>query len=98
MRTLSARRVVLRSITAGAPREAFCKDFSRAAAMTTPIPTAHPPRRWVEGCRNAMKLFQEICELGYRGGRPMVAQFVSGWRKSAKASERDRDVGGRATT
>ena len=35
----------------------------------------HLQRRWVEGCRNATKLFQEIRELGYRGGRSMVAQF-----------------------
>jgi transposase len=44
----------------------------------------HLQRRWTEGCRNATKLFQEIRELGYRGGRSMVAQFVSGWRKSGK--------------
>lgn len=42
----------------------------------------HLQRRWAEGCRNATKLFQEIRDLGYRGGRSMVAQFVSGWRRS----------------
>lgn len=44
----------------------------------------HLQRRWSEGCRNATKLFQEIRELGYRGGRSRVAQFVSGWRKAGK--------------
>lgn len=44
----------------------------------------HLQRRWSEGCRNATKLFQEIRELGSRGGRSRVAQFVSGWRKSGK--------------
>lgn len=44
----------------------------------------HLQRRWAEGCRNATKLFREIRELGYRGGRSRVAQFVSGWRKSGK--------------
>jgi transposase len=44
----------------------------------------HLQRRWSEGCRNATRLFQEIRDLGYRGGRSMVAQFVCGWRKSGK--------------
>jgi transposase len=39
-------------------------------------------QRWMEGCHNASKLFQEIRTRGYRGQRSMVAKFVSGWRAS----------------
>jgi len=53
-------------------------------AIFAPRIAEHLQRRWAEGCRNATKLFQEVRELGYRGGRSMVAQFVSGWRKSGK--------------
>jgi transposase len=40
--------------------------------------------RWREGCHNASRLYQEIREKGYKGKRAMVAQFVSGWRKTGK--------------
>jgi transposase len=40
-------------------------------------------QRWMEGCHNASKLFQEIRTRGYRGPRSMVAKFVSGWRASS---------------
>jgi transposase len=43
-------------------------------------------QRWNEGCHNASRLYQEIRERGYRGKRSMVARFVSGWRKTGKAT------------
>jgi transposase len=43
-------------------------------------------QRWNEGCHNASRLYQEICEKGYRGKRSMVARFVSAWRKTGKAA------------
>lgn len=46
----------------------------------------HLRTRWVKGCHNATQLFHEIRKLGYGGGRSMVAQFVSGWRKSGRFS------------
>jgi transposase len=41
-------------------------------------------QRWSEGCHNATTLFREIRAHGYKGGRGMVARYVSGWRKKAK--------------
>ncbi|MBY0502708.1 MAG: ISL3 family transposase [Bryobacteraceae bacterium] len=49
----------------------------------------HLRSRWLEGCHNATRLFHEIRKLGYRGGRSMVAQFVSGWRRSGRPSGPD---------
>jgi transposase len=47
----------------------------------------HLQRRWEGGCHDATTLFHEIRQLGYRGGRSMVAQFVAGWRKSGKTGD-----------
>ena len=41
-------------------------------------------RRWDEGCHNATRLFQEIRQQGYSGGRRMVAIVVSRWRFKGK--------------
>jgi len=38
-------------------------------------------RRWGQGCHNATRLFRELRDLGYRGGRSMVARQVARWRK-----------------
>jgi transposase len=45
-------------------------------------------QRWSEGCHNATTLFREIRARGYKGGRSMVARYVSGWRKKAKPERR----------
>ena len=42
-------------------------------------------QRWNEGCHNASRLFREIQAKGYAGKRAMVANFVTGWRKTGKA-------------
>jgi transposase len=43
-------------------------------------------QRWNEGCHNASRLYQEIREKGYAGKHAMVRRFVSGWRKTGKAT------------
>jgi transposase len=43
-------------------------------------------QRWNEGCHNASRLYQEIRQKGYSGKRAMVRRFVSGWRKTGKAT------------
>lgn len=43
-------------------------------------------QRWNEGCHNASRLYHEIRQQGYSGKRAMVARFVSGWRKTGKAT------------
>jgi transposase len=45
-------------------------------------------QRWNEGCHNATTLFREVRARGYKGGRSMVARYVSGWRKKAKPERR----------
>jgi transposase len=45
---------------------------------------AYLQQRWSEGCHNATTLFREVRARGYKGGRSMVARYVSGWRKKAK--------------
>jgi hypothetical protein len=42
-------------------------------------------QRWNAGCHNATTLFQELRCRGYKGGRTMVARYVSRWRKMRKA-------------
>jgi transposase len=43
-------------------------------------------QRWNEGCHNASRLYQEIRQKGYSGKRAMVRRFVSGWRKTGRAT------------
>jgi transposase len=43
-------------------------------------------QRWNEGCHNASRLYQEIRQKGYMGKHAMVRRFVSGWRKTGKAT------------
>jgi len=47
---------------------------------------AYLEQRWNEGCHNASRLYHEIGSKGYLGKRAMVARFVAGWRKTAKAA------------
>jgi transposase len=43
-------------------------------------------QRWNEGCHNASRLYQETRQIGYSGKGAMVRHFVSGWRKTGKAT------------
>lgn len=45
-------------------------------------------QRWNDGCHNATTLFRELRARGYKGGRSMVARYVSGWRKKFKPEQR----------
>jgi transposase len=46
-------------------------------------------QRWNEGCHNASRLYQEIRQKGYAGKHNMVRRFVSGWRRTGKATSPD---------
>ncbi|MDP9380746.1 MAG: ISL3 family transposase [Chloroflexota bacterium] len=37
-------------------------------------------RRWREGCHNGAKLLEEIRQMGYKGGRSVLAEYVTGLR------------------
>jgi transposase len=43
-------------------------------------------QHWTEECHNASRLYQEIRQKGYAGKHAMVRRFVSGWRKTGKAT------------
>jgi transposase len=47
-------------------------------------------QRWNAGCHNATTLFQELRCRGYKGGRTMVARYVSRWRKMRKAERYEK--------
>ncbi|MDA1129275.1 MAG: ISL3 family transposase, partial [Chloroflexi bacterium] len=42
----------------------------------------HLRRRWEEGCHNAHRLYQELVEMGYRGGQTQIRSAVRPWRFS----------------
>ena len=60
------------------------KPPHRAPAKVSEF-AAYLQQRWNEGCHNAYRLYQEICQQGYRGKRSMVARLVAQWRKPGKA-------------
>jgi len=41
-------------------------------------------KRWQEGCHNGMKLWREICELGYAYSRASVSRFVAHLRREGR--------------
>ena len=47
-------------------------------------------QRWQEGCHNAMRLYREIRDQGYRGSRPLVSRWAVQMRKlTPKSTEPD---------
>lgn len=46
-------------------------------------------RRWREGCRVAVFLYNEVCQLGYRGSRRSVARRVAPWRTAEPPPPRE---------
>jgi transposase len=46
-------------------------------------------RRWQEGCRNATRLWREICEQGYAGSRGPVARWVAKRRREDPPPQAD---------
>lgn len=58
-----------------APR--FCKG------RLTPF-ESHLRQRWIEGCRNALQLWREVCAKGYRGTRRQVTKWVCLRREEPK--------------
>jgi transposase len=47
-------------------------------------------QRWQEGCHNAMRLYREIRDQGYRGSRPLVSRWAVQMRKlTPKPTEPD---------
>jgi len=42
--------------------------------------------RWESGCHNGVKIWGEICKLGYSGSRRIVSEWATGMRKSSKSS------------
>jgi transposase len=44
----------------------------------------HLLRRWEEGCHNGMKLWREICELGYGYSHASVSRFVAHLRREGR--------------
>jgi transposase len=61
------------------------KPPHRAPAKVSEF-AAYLQQRWHQGCHNASRLYQEICQQGYRGKRSMVARWVAQWRKPGKAT------------
>jgi transposase len=45
-------------------------------------------QRWVEGCRNAMRLWREIQALGFPGSSSVVSKLVARWRRDQAAGRR----------
>lgn len=42
-------------------------------------------QRWESGCHNGVKIWGEICKLGYSGSRRIVSEWATGMRKSSKS-------------
>ena len=38
-------------------------------------------KRWEEGCRNAARLWREICQQGYTGQKGLLRQWVGRWKR-----------------
>jgi transposase len=53
-------------------------------------------RRWNEGCHNGHQLYREIEQAGYRGGRTIVARYVTALRKACGIPPRKRILAGSA--
>jgi hypothetical protein len=47
-------------------------------------------QRWNQGCHNALLLFREIRERGYKGSRQMVSIHTSTWRTSPRSHSSQR--------
>lgn len=67
---------VMRFSRAAAPEEMFTGQWqSRATSLDAYKP--YLDQRWQEGCTNAWKLWEEICEQGYPRGYGSVRNYVS---------------------
>ncbi|MEU3837770.1 ISL3 family transposase [Streptomyces microflavus] len=67
---------VMRFSRAPAPEELFTGQWqSRATSLDAYKP--YLDQRWQEGCTNAWKLWEEICEQGYPRGYGSVRHYVS---------------------
>ena len=43
-------------------------------------------QRWESGCHNGVKIWREICKLGYNGSKRIVSEWATNMRKSSKSS------------
>jgi transposase len=57
----------------------------RPSALRRFLP--HLEQRWAEGCRNAARLWREICEQGYTGRAGLVRQWIGHWKRQLPSAE-----------
>lgn len=44
-------------------------------------------KRWAEGCRNAARLWREICQQGYTGQDGLVRQWIGRWKRQLPSAQ-----------
>jgi len=80
------RNTVRRFLRAKDLDELLAKTTSRLSVLDGFEPHLH--RRWNEGCTDAVRLFAEIREAGYRGGVLTVRRYLQPFRATLTAPER----------
>jgi transposase len=80
------RNTVRRFARAANPDELLVHAGTGQRAKTLAAYDPYLRRRWNEGCTNAAQLYQELRDLGYRGGPTTVRQYLRPWRAGLPAT------------
>ena len=65
------------------------RAFRRTPRRTDPV-VAYLWERWNAGCRNAVRLFEELQARGFEGSYYMVRRRLAGWRRQAQSGRPDK--------
>ncbi|MGY4928459.1 ISL3 family transposase [Streptomyces sp. 900105755] len=76
-----ARNTVRRLAHAATADELLVGRWTGRTSILDPY-KPHVHQRWQEGCTNATRLFEELCERGYRGGLTVVRRYVHQLREA----------------
>jgi transposase len=90
-RRLGMNRATVRGLVRA---ESFPERAPRQAPRRTDQVIDYLQRRWNEGCRNAVQVFEELKARGFAGSYYMVRRRLARWRRRATGKDKAGSSGG----